>query len=125
MKETNKGYKRLQVWQEGHKFVLLVYKHTNDFPKHEQFGLVSQIRRAAVSITANIVEGHASNSKREFLNFLNMANRSLVETEYLLETSLDLKYLPKERFDELENCRYKLGNLLNGLMRSVKSKLDT
>ena len=57
MKEPNKGYKKLQVWQEAQKFVLLVYKYTKDFPRHEQFGLVSQIQRAAISIAANIVEG--------------------------------------------------------------------
>lgn len=120
-----KGYRKLQVWQEAHKFVLLTYKYTEDFPREELFGLTSQIRRAVVSITANIVEGQASNSKRDFLNFLNISNRSLVEVEYLLETALDLGYLSKERFNGLEELRSKVGCLLNGLMRSVKSKLDT
>lgn len=124
LNETNKGYKKLHVWQEAHKFVLLAYKYTKGFSKVEQFGLVSQIQRAVISIAANIVEGQASSSKREFLNFLNIANRSLAEVEYLLEASLDLGYLPKQEFEELEKLRYKVGNLLNGLMRSIKSKLD-
>jgi four helix bundle protein len=76
-------------------------------------------------VAANIVEGQASNSKKDFLSFLNIANRSLVEAEYLLETVLDLGYLTKERFIELEDLRCGIGNLLNGLMRSIKAKLDT
>jgi len=63
MDKNVKGYKKLEVWKKAHELVLLTYKHTKDFPKHELFGLVSQVRRAAVSISANIVEGQASNSK--------------------------------------------------------------
>jgi four helix bundle protein len=125
MEKIVKGYKKLEVWKSAHEFVLLVYKNTKDFPKSELFGLTSQIRRAAVSISANIVEGQASNSKRDFLNFLNIANRSLVETEYLLETALDLDYLSKEKHEQLESSRILVGNLLNGLMRSLRDKLDT
>lgn len=125
MKVQEKRYKKLQVWQKAHQFVLLVYTHTKDFPQHELFGLTSQIRRAVISIAANIVEGQASNSRKDFLSFLNIANRSLVEAEYLLETAFDLNYLAKEKFTELEDLRFKIGNLLNGFMRSIKTKLDT
>ena len=125
MDKNLKGYKKLEVWKKAHEFVLLTYKYTKEFPKFELFGLTSQIRRAVVSITANIVEGQASNSKRDFLNFLNMANRSLVETEYLLETALDLMYLSKDKFEQLESIRVSVGNLLNGLIRSLRNKLDT
>ncbi|HAJ57064.1 MAG TPA: four helix bundle protein [Candidatus Omnitrophica bacterium] len=125
MNEIKKGYKKLQVWQKAHQFVLLVYKYTKDFPQFELFGLTSQVRRAAISIAANIVEGQASNSKKDFLNFLNISNRSLAETEYLLEASLDLAYLSEKSFSELEKLRVEVGGLLHGLMRSVKAKLDT
>ena len=120
---SEKGYKKLDVWKEGNKFVILIYKYTKDFPKSEEYGLVSQLRRAALSITTNIVEGQASMSKKEFLNFLNIANRSLVETDYLLEVSFELQFLSKEKYDELEQLRYKIGALLNGLMRAIKSRL--
>ena len=119
----NKRYKKLHVWQKAHEFVLLMYKYTESFPKHEQFGLTSQIRRAALSISTNIVEGQASMSKRDFLNFLNMSNRSLVETEYLMEISRELGYLPKEKYAELENLQQAVGGLLNGLIRSTKNRL--
>lgn len=124
MEKNIKGYKKLEVWQKAHEFVLLTYKYTEDFPKSEIFGLTSQIRRAVVSVAANIVEGQVSNSKRDFLNCLNMANKSLVETEYLLETTLDLIYLSKERYEQLEVLRISVGNLLNGLIRSIRIKLN-
>jgi four helix bundle protein len=125
MDKNIKGYKKLEVWKKAHELVLLTYRNTKSFPKNELFGLTSQIRRAVISITSNIVEGQASNSKRDFLNFLNIANRSLVETEYLLETALDLDYLTDSEYRQLELLRISVGNLLNGLMRSLRTKLDT
>ncbi|MCX5714225.1 MAG: four helix bundle protein, partial [Candidatus Omnitrophica bacterium] len=81
------------------------------------------LRRATLSIAANIVEGQASSSKRDFLNFLNIANRSLVETEYLLEVSMNLGYLVKEEYEKLERIRSDVGVLLHGLSRSIKALL--
>ena len=118
-----KGYQKLEVWKKAHKFVILVYKHSKDFPKSEEYGLISQLRRAVLSISTNIVQGQASRSKREFLNFLNMANRSLVETEYLSEVALQLQYLSKNAYDELDRLKYEIGILLNSLTRSVRTKL--
>ena len=118
-----KGYKKLEVWKKAHSFVILLYKYSKDFPKNEEYGLTSQLKRAALSISTNIVEGQASTSKKEFLNFLNIANRSLVESEYLLEVACELKYLSKEKYDELEKLRYEIGILLNGLSRSIRAKL--
>lgn len=118
-----KGYKRLMVWQRVHELILLIYEDTKKFPAYEQFGLTSQIRRAAVSIGANLVEGQASNSKKDFLNFLNIANRSLVETEYLLEIASDLKYLASNDYLKLDQIRGQIGALLNGLIRSIRDKL--
>jgi len=118
-----KGYKKLEVWKKAHSFVTLLYKHSKDFPKNEEYGLTSQLRRATLSISTNIVEGQASTSKKEFLYFLNIANRSLVESEYLLEVACELKYLSKDKYDELEKLRYETGILLNGLSRSIRVKL--
>jgi len=123
--QDKKGYKKLKVWQKAQEFVLKIYEYTYNFPKEEMFGLTSQIRRSALSVTANIVEGQASSSKKEFLNFLNISNRSLVETEYLLETAKDLKYLLEERYIRLEDLRFTIGNMLYGLIRSIKNKIKT
>lgn len=118
-----KGYKKLEVWKKANDFVVLIYRYTKDFPRNEEYALTSQIRRAALSIPTNIVEGQASTSKKEFLNFLNMANRSLVESEYLLEFALKLEYLTEEKHSELDKLRYNVGILLNGLIRSVRVRL--
>ena len=118
-----KGYKKLVVLNEASELVDLVYKYTKDFPKNEEYGLTSQLRRAVLSVPLNIVEGQASISKREFLNFLNIANRSLVETEYLLETALRLGYLTSERFRELDFKRRKIGIHLHNLLVSVRASI--
>ena len=118
-----KGYHRLEVWHKAHLFALKVYQVTANFPEHEKFGLTSQLRRAALSVPVNIVEGQASASKKEFLNFLNIANRSLVEAEYLLEVARALGYLSGQVYKEVELLRQSVGNLLTGLMRSLRARL--
>lgn len=118
-----RGYRKLEVWKKAHELVLCVYKYTQNFPKNEEYALTSQVRRAAVSVSANIVEGQASISKKDFLNFLNMSNRSLVETEYLLEVAYDLRYLSQDKYKELDKTRYEVGILLNGLIRSIRNQL--
>ena len=122
---SNKGYKKLKVWQEAHKLTVMVYKETRKFPKEELFSLTNQIRRAAVSVPANIVEGQARGSKKLFRQFLNIANGSLVEVEYYLELSKELSYLTGRQFDELDQQRLLVGRMLNGLAKSVRKNLET
>jgi four helix bundle protein len=121
---SEKGYKKLDTWKKAHQLVLMVYKLSDNFPSHESFGLTSQLRRAVLSVSVNIVEGHASVSKKEFLNFLNIANRSLVETEYLLEVAMELGYLSLEKYQETEIIRNDVGLLLNRLIRSIRDRLS-
>lgn len=123
--EVKKGYKNLKVWEESHKLVLLVYKHTKNFPREELFGFTDQIKRAAVSVPANIVEGQAKNSNKALLNYLYIANGSLVEVEYYLELAKDLDFISEKNFLELDNQRIIVGSLLNGFIKSIKKKLDT
>jgi four helix bundle protein len=113
------GYRRLKVWQEAHSLVLLVYKVTKQFPREELFGLTSQLRRSAVSVPANIVEGYARRSKNELKQFLVIAQGSLSETEYYLELIKDLQYISEDDYTQLTNQRHLVGNLLHGLMASV------
>jgi four helix bundle protein len=120
---SEKGYKKLRVWEKANEFALAVYKVTNKFPREELYGITSQLRRAALSVALNIVEGQASVSKKDFLNFLNIANRSLVESEYLLEFSRDLMYLNDPDYEALEKKRYELGLLLAAFIRVIRSKL--
>ena len=120
----NKGYKKLRVYEEAHRLTKEVYKATEKFPRSELFGLISQMRRCAVSTTANIVEGQTRKSKKDFQHFLSIANGSLVELEYYFELSLDLGYLMKDQYETLEHQRIIVGSLLGGFLRHLK-KLDT
>lgn len=119
----NKAYKKLKIWDIADKLATEIYKITKKFPREELYGITSQIRRAASSVPLNIVEGHASNSRKEFLSFLNIAKRSLAETEYILELSLKLDYLNKQDYEGIENIRHELGKMLNGFMESLKQQI--
>jgi len=93
--EKSKSFEDLLVWQKGHQFVLEVYKMTKQFPKEEVYGLTSQFRRAAVSITANIAEGYKRLSPKEKLRFYNVAQASLEECKYFLILSRDSRVYEK------------------------------
>jgi len=122
MAET-KGYKKLKVWEKAHALAMAVYKNTTNFPKEELYGITSQLRRAALSVPLNIVEGHASTSKKDFLHFLNIANRSLVESEYLLEVALELSYLTEGQYQKLESIKCEVGSLLHAFTSAISKKL--
>lgn len=90
-----KNYKDLRVWQEAYGLVLAVYRLSTNFPRAEQFGITSQLRRAAASVGANIVEGFSRSGQKEFRNFLSIARASAKETEYFLTLAGDLGYADK------------------------------
>lgn len=117
------GFRKLDVWKEAHLLVLLLYPVIRDFPKEELFCLVPQMRRAAISVPANIAEGHSRRTSKEFLQFLTIANGSLVEVEYYLELARDLKYISTEQYIALDNQRQKVGMLLHAFIVSVHTKL--
>jgi four helix bundle protein len=117
-----RGYRKLKVWEKAHQLAIDIYRMSKEFPKEEVYGLTSQIRRSAFSVPLNIVEGHASTSKKEFLNFLNIANRSLVETEYLLEVATELKFIDETEYRRLEGKRSEVGMMLNAFTKAVRSK---
>ena len=115
-----KGFRKLLVWQRAHQLVLLIYKFTESFPKSELFGLTSQIRRAVVSVPANIAEGYAAGGKGQFARFLNIAQGSLAEVEYYLILSIDLNYISDVQYQESETLRGEVGFLLHRLIQSLK-----
>jgi four helix bundle protein len=86
-------FTKLLVWQRSHKLVLAIYGASVGFPRSEQFGLTSQLRRAALSVPTNIAEGSKRQSQSDFARFLNIVEGSLAETEYLLMVSRDLGYI--------------------------------
>ena len=111
-------YKKLLVWQVSDELAREIYRATKHFPKDELYGLTSQIRRSGLSVVLNIIEGSSRNSKNEFRQFLRIALGSLAETSYLLEFSLEQKYLSQEEFDKLMVIREKCGRLLWNLFKS-------
>ncbi len=115
----------LNVWQEGRKLTKIVYDKTQHFPMEERFGLTSQMRRASVSVIANIAEGFGRTSIKEKLNFYNQAHGSLTELQSHTFIANDLQYLSKEETDELFAKMQNSQALLQGLVRSTRKRLTT
>ena len=90
VRKKSETFEDLIVWQKAHQFVLMVYKFSEDFPKQEIYGLTSQLRRASVSIAANIAEGFKKRTAKDKLRFYNIAQGSLAEVKYYLILSNDL-----------------------------------
>ena len=117
--ENNKAYKKIIAWQSAHQFALKVYQISKKFPKEELYGVTSQLRRAALSVPTNIVEGSARHGARELKNFLNIALGSLAEAEYLLEFCKEAGYLTSEDYQALEILRSRTGLPLWNFHRSI------
>jgi four helix bundle protein len=120
-KEKIKKFTDLNAWKEGHKIVLMVYKTTKDFPKDEMFGLVSQLRRCAVSITSNIAEGFSRQSYKDKINFYSMALGSLTELQNQCLIARDVDYINQDKFMEIANQSVAVHKLINGLIRFSKT----
>jgi len=111
----------LLVWQESHKLVLMIYQATKNFPKEELFGLTSQLRRAAVSITSNIAEGFSRQGYKEKLQFYYMALGSLTESQNQLLIAKDLNYLEQIEFNKIAKQSISVHKLLNGFVAKTKT----
>jgi four helix bundle protein len=105
-------WKSLEIWQVADQMALDVYHVTRAFPPEERFGITSQLRRAALSIPTNIVEGYSRRGDREFAHFVNIALGSLAETKYLLHFARRLDYVSSEAFDALAAGCDRLGRQL-------------
>lgn len=114
-------FKKLTVWQRSIQYVSFIYKITADFPKEEKFGLIDQIRRAAISISLNIAEGSGSGSDPEFIRFLRMAQRSAYEVIAALEISINLKLTDKKLLEEAIGEVDELSAMISGLIKSLKA----
>ena len=120
MKEKIKTYRDLDIWKKGIEVVKEIYKLTERFPKHEIYGLSSQIQRAAVSIPSNIAEGYERHYRKEYVHFLRIAKGSLGELETYLLFSRDFKYISEEEFGGMEYKREELSKILHVLVESLK-----
>ena len=113
-----KHWRELIAWQKAHQLVIEIYKITKLFPKDELYALISQIRRAAISITANIAEGFFRNTKPDRLHFYNMAETSLEEVKYYIILAKDLNYLSIEKSREVYALCNEVGKLLRRWIES-------
>lgn len=116
-KAKSKNFQEVDVWKKAHQWVLAVYKVTESFPKQEMFGLTSQLRRAAVSVPANIAEGFKRQGKGDKIRFYNIAQASLEECRYYLILSKDLGYAETDELAEkLDEIGRMLDAYINGLI---------
>jgi four helix bundle protein len=116
------SYRNLIAYQKAYQLTLDIYKCTKAFPKEELFGIVSQMRRSAVSIPCNISEGYCRNHRKEYVQFLNIAFGSCGELETLLSLSKDLGYLSQSEFEKLYGSRAEVSRLLWKLSQSLKKR---
>ncbi|NNM88496.1 MAG: four helix bundle protein [Phycisphaerae bacterium] len=118
-----KSYQDLEAWKKSIALAEMVYGISAQFPPAERFGLTNQIRRAAVSVPANIAEGAERNTTKEFLQFLGTASGSLAEMETFLILAGNLGMAAKERISPLREQAAEVGRMLSGLKRSLRSKI--
>ncbi|MBI2012408.1 four helix bundle protein [Candidatus Curtissbacteria bacterium] len=117
-----KGYfkfGKLEVWKDAREFTSLVYKVTSSFPTRERFGLVDQIRRAAVSVVLNIAEGSTKGSDREFRKYLKMSQGSINEVVTGMFVALDQKFISQIQFEQVYDFALRINSRLNALIKSI------
>ena len=117
-REKATRFEDLEVWKRAHELVLRIYRITKDFPPEEKFGLVSQMRRSAVSIPANLAEGFKKRGLKDKANFYNIAQGSLEELRYYLILAKDLKYYENTR--QLRELIETIARMLHGLIKSIQ-----
>lgn len=114
------GYKKLVVYQKSKELVLTIYKLTAKYPRSETYSLVDQMRRSAVSVPANLIEGYSKESSAEFARFLTISIGSLAELEFYIELSISLEYLDKENSSKVNFMIYEVKKLLYGTRKVAR-----
>jgi four helix bundle protein len=118
-------YRRLEVWKESMQLAIEIYRITQTFPRHELYGLTSQLRRAAVSVPSNIAEGRGRGTKRDFCRFAIQARGSLFEVQTQITIADALRYAPAGDLARLTKHSEAVVRLLNGLIRYLTKSLET
>jgi len=116
-REMEKPHKRLEAWKQSIELVTEVYRLTESFPNREIYSLTDQIRRAAISVPSNIAEGAARHTKKEFVNYLHMAQGSLSELDTQLEIAKRLCYLEAPLCEKINVQMQRIDKMLTGLIR--------
>jgi four helix bundle protein len=116
-----KSYKDLIVWRKSLALVKIVYQTTKEFPKDEVFGLISQMRRSAVSIASNIAEGACRGTKKDYVQFLRVALGSAAELETQLIVSFELGYVEKYAYVSLVECITEVSKMINAMIKKFSN----
>jgi four helix bundle protein len=116
------SYRDLLVWQKSISLAKTIYELTAEFPSEEKFGLISQMRRAAVSVPSNIAEGQARNTTGEFVQFISHAEGSLAELDTQLTLATEFNYLMADKVKSCADSIAELRRMLNGLRRAVSGQ---
>jgi len=118
-----RNWEELRVWQDAHAFVLELHPFIKSLPADERYALADQIRRAAYSVPANIVEGHSKGSLKDFNKFLYISRGSLEEVRYFLRLAKDLEYLGLETYEDMMNTTTKISKMINRLIVTNREKI--
>lgn len=120
-----KTFRDIIAWQKAHQLVINVYEVTRKFPNDEKFGLISQMRRASISIPSNIAEGYKRHGFKDALSFFNISEASLEELKYQTLLAFDLNYLDTNWYQKLIKLEDEVGMLLNGWKKSYHPKKES
>ncbi len=121
-----RDFRLLTVWKKADDLVVEIYRQSSlHFPHEERYGLISQLRRSAISVAANLAEGTGRRSEQEFRQFLYVARGSLAETEYYLHLARRLGFLPEGSYSALTRQRKEVGRELTGLIAAVSRQIST
>lgn len=121
MTGSHRPHKNLEVWKESIQLIKMIYSLCSMLPNDEKYGLISQLKRASVSVSANIAEGAARQTSKEFYQFLSISSGSLSEIDTLIEISLSLEIMDTENYNKIFEQLNKVTALLNGIKRKVLS----
>jgi four helix bundle protein len=119
-----RNYRELEVWEKSHKLTLELYKLSRGFPKEEMYGLTSQMRRAAVSIGANLAEGCGRRTSAELARFVRIAMGSASELDYHLLLCRDFEFIAEEQYDRAMRELVRIRKMLSGLLASIEDQIQ-
>ena len=115
-----KSYRDLIVWQKSMVLVTMIYKLTLKFPDDEKFGLISQIKRSAISVPSNIAEGYGRNYRKDYTRFLQISRGSLFENQTQLEIAVNLSFISAENLKEIKELSIEVEKMLNSLIKKLE-----
>ena len=115
-----KSYRDLIVWQKSMVLVTMIYKLTVKLPDDEKFGLISQIKRSAISVPSNIAEGYGRNYRKDYSRFLQIARGSLYESQTQLEIAVNLSFIAAEDLKEIQELSIEVEKMLNSLIKKLE-----